>query len=330
MKTAVIGTGNMGTALAWLLARNGHTVTCWDHVPEVVEDVRANRRNERYLPGVQLPETVTADPLLHHAVTGAELVAVAVPSAFLRQVVKEFTPFALPTAVVVGASKGLELGSGKRPSEVYAEASAHSGTYYVALAGPCVADDFARGRLTRVVCASRGRHESTVRAALENPVFQVTWSDDLAGVEWGSVLKNVYALGLGLLAGTPEGSPNGQGAFVAAALAEMKALGCRFGAREETLEGLAGLGDLVATGFSPRSHHRRLGEFLATGCDFEEAVDRLGGGVPEGVRTAALLAERVRREGLSAPLLNLVHACLQNPGWGRTFAVESWKALQGG
>src|SRR5271170_7097614 len=104
MKAAVVGSGNMGTALAHLLADNGHSVVCWDHIPEVVEDIRKNHQNARFLPGVHLPASVTANLLLNQVVREAQIIFIAVPSLYLRQVVKEFSPFSLPQAVVVGTS----------------------------------------------------------------------------------------------------------------------------------------------------------------------------------------------------------------------------------
>src|SRR5579859_6841289 len=118
MKVAVIGTGNMGTALAHLLADNGHSVACWDHMPEVVEDIRKNHQNSQFLPGVTLPSSVTADLLLNHVVREARLILIATPSLYFRQVVKEFSPFSFPDAVVVGASKGMEAVTRKRMSQV--------------------------------------------------------------------------------------------------------------------------------------------------------------------------------------------------------------------
>jgi len=252
MKVAVIGSGNMGTALAHLLADNGHGVTCWDHIPAVVEDIRKKHQNSKFLPGVSLPSNVTANLLLNQVVREADMIFIAVPSLFFRQVVKEFSPFSLPQAVVVGTSKGLENSNGKRMSQVYAEAAVHSADHYVACSGPSIANEFARKKPTAVILASPNHlYLNKVKEVLSNPYFRVEISTDMAGVEWGGVLKNIYAIGLGLLDGLKEGRPNLKAAFVTMALAEMKEIAVKMGGQEKTLEGLAGLGDLVTTGFSP-------------------------------------------------------------------------------
>jgi glycerol-3-phosphate dehydrogenase (NAD(P)+) len=325
MKVAVIGTGNMGTALAHLLADNGHSVACWDHMPQVVEDIRKNRQNSQYLPGVTLPSSVTADLLLNHVVREAGIIFIASPSAYFRQAVKEFSPFSLPKAVVVGASKGLEAGTGKRMSQVYAEAAVHSDDHYVALSGPAIANEFARKKPTAVLLASQNpSYLNKVKEALSNPYFRVETSSDMAGAEWGGVLKNIYALGFGLLDGLGEGRPNLKAAFVTLALSEMKSIAVKMGAQEKTLEGLAGLGDLVTTGFSADSHNRRLGEFLAGGMEFEKAVAQLGGVVPEGVKAASLVLETLGSSA-SMPLARAIFTCLNQPAARPRFVDEVWK-----
>jgi glycerol-3-phosphate dehydrogenase (NAD(P)+) len=327
MKTAVIGSGNMGTALACLLADNGHSVACWDHMPEVVESIRKNHQNPKFLPGISLPSGVTADHLLNHVVKDAQMILIAVPSLYFRQVVKEFSPFSMPQAVVVGTSKGLEMGTHKRMSEVYAEAAVHNADHYVALAGPCIANDFALKKPTAVVlaCASRS-HLQKAAGALANPYFRVDLSGDMLGIEWGGVLKNIYTLGLGLLDGLHQGSPNLKAAFLTMALKEMKEVAVKMGAKEGTLEGLAGLGDLVTSGFSENSHNRRLGEFLATGLEYDRAIGQLNGVVPEGVNAIPIVLE-VGGTSLEMPLIKLIQTSLNQPAARSKFVDEVWKIV---
>jgi glycerol-3-phosphate dehydrogenase (NAD(P)+) len=327
MKTAVIGSGNMGTALACVLAENGHTVACWDHMPEVVNDIRKNHLNARFLPGVPLPPRVSADLLLNHVVHEAELILVAAPSRYFRQVVHEFSPFAAPHAVVVGAAKGLEPTSGRRMSQVYRDEAAHSVENYVALSGPSIANELARQKPTAVMLASSNPASLHKAAdALQNGYFRTETSPDVIGVELGGVLKNIYALGLGLLDGLHQDSVNVKSAFAVLALAEMKLIAVGLGAEEKTLEGLAGLGDLMTTGFSPDSHHRRLGELLAGKMELPDAVNQLGGIEPEGVR--ALFQIQVLAEpGRHFPLAELIHRCLMEPGFRPRFVGEVWKII---
>jgi glycerol-3-phosphate dehydrogenase (NAD(P)+) len=326
MKATVVGSGNMGTAMACLMAMNGRQVTCWDHIPEVVEDIRKNHENRRYLPGFQLPSGVGAEMILERAVREARVIVVAVPSPYFRQVVKGFSPFAPSDAVVVGCAKGLEAHSGKRMSQVYAEAASHDAERYVALSGPSVAGEFVWGKPTAVAAA--GRNEACLQKAVQvltTPFFRVAATDDLPGVEWGGVLKNVYAIGMGFIDGLSPGAVNVKAAFLEMALREMRGLGVRLGARPETLDGLAGLGDLVTTGFSPDSHNRRLGESLALGKSFEDAIDHLGGGLPEGVKTAAILADLVAKMKAEAPIALKVDACVKHPAGIPKFLEDIWR-----
>lgn len=317
----------MGTALACLLADNGHAVTCWDHMPEVVEDIRKNHRNPRFLPDVPLPTGVNADLLLNHVVREAQMIFIATPSLYFRQVVKEFSPFSLPEAVVVGTSKGLEAATQKRMSQVYAEAALHTPDHYVALSGPSIANEFARKKPTAVVIA--GTNHSYVQkaaGALANPYFRVEVSNDLTGVEVGGVLKNIYALGFGLLDGLNHGSPNLKAAFVIMALKEMKEIAVAMGSKEVTMEGLAGLGDLVTTGFSSDSHNRKLGEYLASGLEYEKAVEKLGGVVPEGVRTLEMVLQTMGAK-VDTPLAHLIRTSLNQPAARTKFVDEVWKIV---
>ncbi len=327
MKTAVIGSGNMGTALAHLLADNGHSVVCWDHIPEVVEDIRKNHRNEKFLPGITLPTSVTANLLLNQVVREAQIIFVAVPSLYFRHVVKEFSPFAMSQAVVVGAAKGLEASSQKRMSQVYAESALHDADHYVALSGPSIANDFAQKKQTAVVMASPS-HSALQKASavLVNPYFRVETSGDLTGVELGGVVKNIYALGFGLLDGLNGGSSNLKAAFVTMALREMKAIAVHMGAKEKTLEGLSGLGDLVTTGFSADSHNRKLGELLAQGTEYDKAVEEMGGVVPEGVRALPVILE-MTGEAVETPLARLIQTCLNQPAARAKFSDEVWKIV---
>jgi glycerol-3-phosphate dehydrogenase (NAD(P)+) len=326
LKTAVIGSGNMGTAMALVMADNGHTVSCWDHVPEVVEDIRKNHHNQRYLPGLSLPPAVTADHLLHHVVREAQLILICVPSPFFAQVVKEFAPFALPQALVAGASKGLDAATGKRLSEVYAGVSPHPGENYLALSGPSIANEFAQKRPTAVVLAGKLSHAQKAAEALRNPYFHVEVSGDLAGVEIGGVLKNIYAIGLGLLDGLNHGSSNLKSAFATLALAEMKTAAAHWGAKPATLDGLAGLGDLITTGFSRDSHNRRLGELLGTGVETEKALSRLGISLPEGAQNGPIVL-RALGAGSPVPLAQLIQTCLNQPSARTKFIDDVCRLL---
>ena len=327
MKTAVIGSGNMGTALACLLADNGHSVACWDHFPGVVEDIRKNHVNSKFLPDIPLPSSVTADHLLNHVVREAQMIFIATPSLYFRQAVKEFSPFSMPQAVVVGTSKGFEAPSHKRLSQVYGEVALHTADHYVSFSGPSVANEFAHKRPTAVVIAGTNHFcLQKVAGALANPYFRVEISNDLLGVEWSGALKNIYAVGFGLLDGLNHGSPNLKSAYLIMALKEMKEIAMARGAQEKTLDGLAGLGDLVTTGFSSDSHNRRLGEFLASGMEYEKAVEKLGGVVPEGVRILEMTLENTGTS-VETTLARMIQTCISQPAARSKFVDEFWKMV---
>lgn len=328
MKAAIIGSGNMGTGLACLLAENGWKVTCWDHVPQVVEDIRKNHRNERFFPGLNLHPSIEAELLLDRAVRESSIVVAAVPSPHFRHVIAECGPFLKPDAIILNAAKGLEPNTSKRLSVVFSECMNNAGQRYVALVGPSVAGEFARKRPTSMVLASESEAAlQKIGQALAAPYLRVETTKDIYGAEGGSVMKSVYVIGLGLLDGLGEANANMKGSYVAASLREMKRLTKTQGGNPDTLDGPAGLGDLVASGCSPESHNRRLGEYLGKGKDFEEAVDLLGGAVPEGVRSATRMMDLAAKSGVSLPIATAIEACLKSPGASRSkFVAQIWKA----
>jgi glycerol-3-phosphate dehydrogenase (NAD(P)+) len=230
--------------------------------------------------------------------------------------------------VVVNAAKGLEPHTSKRLSRVFEEIAPSNASRYTVLAGPSVAVEIARKKPTALVAASASESAcSKVVQALGNSYMRVETTADMAGAEWGGVLKNVYAIGLGLLDGLEAGGANVKAAFTSAAFREMKRLAVVLGAQEKTIDGPAGLGDLVATGFSADSHNRRLGELLGRGRKFEDAIDALGGGVPEGVRSVSRAIELAAQNKTEVPVAAAIEACLKNPTTNRTkFLASVWKA----
>jgi glycerol-3-phosphate dehydrogenase (NAD(P)+) len=327
MKAAVIGSGNMGTALACLLAENGWKVTCWDHIPQVIEDINKNHRNERFLPGIELHPSIQGEMLLDRAVHESSLVLTAVPSPYFRNVIAGCVPFLKADAVLLNSAKGLEPKTCMRLSKVFAEVMQQDGHRFVTLGGPSVATEFARKRQTSVVMASESEPARQKAAlALTTPYFKIETSSDVMGVECGGVLKNVYAIGLGILDGLGLGGTNLKGAFTVASLKEMKRFVKALGADPNSLDGLAGLGDLVASGFSPDSHNRGLGEAIGKGKDFEDALDFLGGAMPEGVRSASRTVELAAKYGVEVPIAEAVEGMLKNPGHARPkFLAHIWK-----
>jgi glycerol-3-phosphate dehydrogenase (NAD(P)+) len=306
---AILGAGSWGTALAVLLAEQRPSL--WDHKPERAAALAASRQNERYLPGVPVPESVRVGSDLAQAVRGAELVVLAVPShalAGLAATLGATNEFAAE-AIVVNAAKGLEATTGRRPCEVIAATLPRWAPRVAALVGPSHAEEVARRVPTVVVAAGRDAAVlARIQESFTTESFRVYTNDDLVGVELAVALKNVIAIAAGIADGLGFGD-NTKGALLTRGLAEMARLGVALGARAETFSGLAGLGDLVTTAISRHSRNRNLGEALARGMELEAALASLGM-VAEGVRTTRAAVALAQRHGLDLPISAEVHAVL--------------------
>ena len=306
---AILGAGSWGTALAVLLGARDPVL--WDHVPDRAAELQANRRNDRYLPGVRLPPSVRVTADLHAAVDGATAIVVAVPSHALRELGRRLAtaPTLRPTQIVVNAAKGLELGSAKRMSEVLGEEVPQPASHVVSLVGPSHAEEVARGLPTTVVAAGVDSGVlQRVQERFTTDTFRVYTNSDLVGVELAVSLKNVIAIAAGVCDGLGFGD-NSRGALLTRGLAEMARLGTALGARAETFAGLAGLGDLVTTATSRHSRNRNLGEALARGRGLDEILAELGQ-VAEGVRTTRAAIELAQRVGVELPIAAQVHEIL--------------------
>lgn len=305
---AVLGTGAWGTTLARLLAEErlrraegdataAETVLLWEHHPERATVMERERENRDYLPGMTFPPNlhVTAD--LAEAVRERELVLIVTPSQRVREQAKMVAPYLASDAIVACASKGLELGTRLRMSQVLRQELPAS-VAIAALSGPNLAMEIARGLPAAAVVASDSPAAAErARTLLTAGMFRVYTSDDLAGVELGGALKNIIALGVGISDGLGYGE-NAKAAFMTRALAEISRLALAAGANPLTLAGLAGLGDLIATCSSSLSRNRTLGLELAKGRALEEVLAERKT-VAEGVTTtrAALeLAESLHVE----------------------------------
>jgi glycerol-3-phosphate dehydrogenase (NAD(P)+) len=306
MKVAVVGGGSWGTALAVHGMRSGHEVSLLVRDPATATSLAERRENERYLPGVALPAAlaISADP---GVAAGADLLIVAVPSEAFRAVCGRVRASVPRHGIVVSATKGLEVDTRRRMSEVAAAELPQSPI--TVLSGPSFALEVARGHPTAVVVAGADPAAAeTVQKALSGPAFRVYTSDDVAGVELAGALKNVIAIAAGIIDGLGYG-PNTVAALVTRGLAEMTRLGVALGGRAETFAGLAGLGDLVLTATGDLSRNRSLGRALGQGLTLEEAVARTAM-VAEGVRTTLAACELAARAGVEMPITQEMHAVL--------------------
>lgn len=310
----MIGGGGWGTALAIVLESRAHAVRLWVYESDLAEQMRRSRVNERFLPDIAIPESIAITSSLREAVEGVETLLFVTPSHALRataeRVRREASRALDGVDWVTVATKGIEGGTLLRMSEVLAETlPARLHDEIVVLAGPSHAEEVARRVPTLVVAASK----NPVRASLAQESFAAEWfriytNDDIVGVELGVALKNVIAIAAGIADGLGFGDST-KAALLTRGLAEMARLAERLGARPETLAGLAGMGDLIATATSRHSRNRRLGEAIGRGATLEEAL-AASPMVVEGVGTADAALALARKHGIEVPIIEQVHAIL--------------------
>lgn len=322
MRVAVIGAGGWGTALSVAAARAGCEVRLWSRNASVVEDVNVRRVNAAYLEGHTVPDGVTATDAAHAALKGAELVVLAAPSHATRAVLEGMCGLFEPDAVFVSATKGVEVETGRRISEVVAEVLGDGAAErFACLSGPSFAQEVAAGQPTAVVASAHdellGR---LVQKALSAQNFRVYTNRDVVGTELGGASKNVMALAAGMAAGLGLGT-NTVSALITRGLAEMTRLALAEGGRLETLMGLAGLGDLVLTCTGGLSRNRFVGQELGRGRTLEEVLVGMRE-VAEGVRTTRAIRLLAARRGVEMPITEEVHAVLYDGKPARA-AVES-------
>jgi len=307
MRCAVIGAGAWGTALADLLARNGHEVRLWAYEPDVIESINTKHENVRFLRGHQLSHSIQAVGEVDRAVSGTELVTLATPSHVLRGIVRSAARSLPPSAPLVVATKGIEKETLSLMTDI-AEQEVPAATV-VALSGPSFATEVVTCQPTAVVVASKQDGAAAVaQRAFSSPYFRIYTHTDVIGVELGGALKNVMAVATGIAEGLGLGF-NARAALVTRGLAEMTRLGTALGAQQSTFAGLAGLGDLVLTCTGSLSRNRAVGVEVGKGRKLEEILrDRET--VAEGVVTAQSARELAAREGVEMPIVDTVNRVL--------------------
>ena len=320
-----MGAGGWGTALGLVAGRAGHAVRLWSRNGAVVEAINRERVNSTYLAGHCLTGDVGATTDTGAALAGAELVILAAPSHATRALLMQMAADVRPEMIIVSATKGIEIETGRRISEVSAEVlGARYAARFVCLSGPSFAQEVAAGQPTAVVAASADAALSlAVQAALSHGNLRVYTNNDVAGTELGGAVKNVIAVAAGMVAGLGLGA-NSIAALITRGLAELVRLAQTQGARVETLMGLAGLGDLVLTCTGGLSRNRYVGQELGRG---RALADILAGmqEVAEGVRTARAVRLLAARAGVKMPITEQVHAVLYE-GRGVGAAVEQLMA----
>ena len=304
MKTAVIGAGAWGTALAMQLCKNGHETALWFRDSQKAETARKLRENPR-LKGVRLPEnlTLTADP---QCVRDCRLVVIAAPSFPIRSVCRTVAPYLEDDAVMVSVTKGIEQGSLLRMSQVVAQECSRP---VVALSGPCHAEEVAAGVPTGCLAACEDKTLAEfVQDAFMSDSFRVYTSPDAIGAELGGALKNVIALCAGVVTGLGYGD-NTKAMLMTRGLTEIARLGVSMGAKKETLAGLSGVGDLIVTCTSGHSRNRQAGILLGQGRTVPQAMEEVGA-VVEGYYATASAWELCRKQGVEMPIVSAAYQVL--------------------
>lgn len=305
---AVLGAGSWGTALASLLARNGHRTVIWGRDAEQVRAINERHENTRYLPGIPLPESLRASTDLPATVRAADVVLVVTPSHAFGDTVRALAPHRRPGAGVAWATKGFEPGSGRFLHEVAAELLGDDVPLAV-VTGPSFAKEVTQGLPTAVTVHSDDPDfAQTVAEALHGPAFRAYTGNDMLGAELGGAMKNVLAVATGVADGMHLGL-NARAGLITRGLNEMLRLNQALGGRAETLMGLAGLGDLVLTCTGDLSRNRRLGLALGQGQSIKDAVAAIGQ-VVESIQTCDEVMRLAGRFDMDLPISALVRRVL--------------------
>jgi glycerol-3-phosphate dehydrogenase (NAD(P)+) len=323
MKAAitVLGAGSYGTALAIGLARNGHQTLLWGRNQDDIAAMAHDRVNQRYLPDIPLPPTLTVTADLAEAVTASQTILVVVPSHAFADTLRAIKPLLLPHARVAWATKGLEPETGRLLQDVAREILGEHVALAV-LSGPTFAKELAKGLPTAISLSSTDAEFINVLSDLLHcgRTFRVYTNPDFVGVQLGGAVKNVIAIGAGMADGIGFGA-NARTALITRGLTEMCRLGCALGAKKETFMGMAGLGDLVLTCTDNQSRNRRFGLLLGQGKSVDDAMQSIGQ-VVEGYRNAKEVFNLATRVGVEMPITEQIFQVLYQGKDPKTAAID--------
>jgi glycerol-3-phosphate dehydrogenase (NAD(P)+) len=301
-RVAVLGAGSWGTTFAKILADGGNDVVVWARRAELAREITESKRNSDYLPGVNLPRSLRATHHLEQALQGATQVYLSVPSQTLRENLAAALPHVASDAVLVSLMKGVEKATGLRMSEVIAQEAGIEAERIAVASGPNLALEIAREQPTAAVVSSASLDTATtVAAAATNPYFRSFVNTDVIGTEFGGVLKNLIAVAIGIVDGVGYGE-NTKASIITRGLAEMTQFAVAYGAKPETLSGLAGLGDLIATCESPLSRNNTAGRLLGQGYSYQDVVRQMNQ-TAEGLASVAPVLELAAARGVDMPIV---------------------------
>src|SRR3989339_308324 len=310
-KVAIIGAGGWGTALALVLNENGQNVTIYEYLKPYAKYLNKKRINTKFLPGIKIPEGIKITASLSDAVKEAKAIVIAIPSKFVRSVLDKLKNEKIRNDVVVlSVVKGIDTKTLERMSEIIKKKLGKKIKLAV-LSGPSHAEEVGRKMPTAVIVASKdAKIASYFQTLFSNKYFRVYTSRDVIGVELGGALKNVIALSKGILDGMELGD-NTKAALLTRGMAEMKRLALKLGAKSETLNGLAGFGDLIVTCMSPHSRNRSVGERIGRGEKLSKILKSMDM-VAEGVTTSAAVFRLAKKEKVDMPIVAETYGVLFN------------------
>lgn len=297
----IIGSGAWGTTLALLLAKKGLHTTLWEHQAERAQVMQQQRENSFFLPGFQFPDKLHITSDIAETTQHKDLLVLVTPSQRLRDNLRLLAPYLDKNTLLVSASKGIEVGTLKRMTQIVIDELPNAQARLAALSGPNIAHEVAEGKPTAAVVAA---YDATIgvdiRTLLTTSNFRVYTADDVTGVELGGALKNIIAIGAGFNDGMDYGE-NAKAAFMTRGLAEISRLGIAAGAHPLTFSGLAGIGDLIATCASPLSRNQQLGRRLASGEKLDDILKSTRA-VAEGVTTTRAALQLARQYQVEMPI----------------------------
>ncbi len=313
-RVAVLGAGSWGTALSIVLADNGHEVRLWGHNRDHIAEINQLHCNQKYLPEILLPENIIGYSSLEEALTGLDLVILAVPTKAIREVLGKIKAFQETPLTIVHVSKGIEPDTFMRISEIIEEevpVDLYDGI--VVLSGPSHAEEVGLRQPTTVSVSSKNMAAAErIQDLFMNQHFRVYTNPDIIGVEIGGALKNIIALAAGISDGLGYGD-NAKAALMTRGLAELSRLGVKMGANPLTFAGLTGIGDLIVTCTSVHSRNWRAGNLLGKGNTLQEVLDNMGM-VVEGVRTTKAAWQLAQKYEVNMPITNALYGVLFNNG----------------
>lgn len=308
MKLSILGCGNWGSVFGIIQQRNGHRVSLWEFDRTRAQCIKRTRSNWPFLKKLKIPRAIKIHWDLERALSHADLVISALPAQVLRNVLMEIMKLRKTNPAYLSLTKGIEIKTLKRPSEVIDEwLKPKRGTYV--LSGPCIANEIIRGEPTAAVIV--GPQKTAVKEfqhALTTNTFRIYAGSDTIGVELGGALKNVIALGCGISDGLGYGN-NAKGALITRGVVEIQRLGVKLGAEPRTFWGLSGLGDLVTTSFSEESRNHTFGKYLGEGKSVSKIMQHMVM-IAEGVPTALATMKLRKKHRVEMPICHVVHSIL--------------------